>query len=159
IEIMGAMLHQEPAPLNCHNAVTPTELQRIVTKALRRDRERRYQTSKDMLLDLKSLTHELEFGPMRKTSSGSGRRAAPTDRSPLRKTIDSLAVLPFANVNANPSTDGSGALDDYGEYFGDGITESVINMLSRLPEMRVMAWSTVSQYKGRQDDPREIGRN
>src|SRR5262249_47745411 len=44
IEIMGAMLHQEPAPLNCHNAVTPTELQRIVTKALRRDRERRYQT-------------------------------------------------------------------------------------------------------------------
>ncbi len=63
------------------------------------------------------------------------------------KAINSLAVLPFANVSADPDV----------EYLSDGITESTINSLSRLPELRVMARSTTFRYKGREVEPQEIG--
>ncbi|MGH9843102.1 MAG: protein kinase domain-containing protein [Blastocatellia bacterium] len=85
IEVMGAILNQEPAPLPPQLA-TPRELERIVAKALRKDRDERYQTSKDLLIDLKDLRHELEFEAEfeRKTQSGastavkSGRAPAET---------------------------------------------------------------------------------
>jgi TolB-like protein/Tfp pilus assembly protein PilF len=56
-------------------------------------------------------------------------------------------VLPFVNTSANPST----------EYLSDGITESVINNLSQLPSLRVMARSTVFRYKGKEADAQKIG--
>src|SRR5215467_8410369 len=61
--------------------------------------------------------------------------------------IDSIAVLPFVNNSGNSNT----------EYLSDGITEGVINSLSRLPQLRVMARSTVFRYKSRSDDPQKIG--
>ncbi|MGH9252994.1 MAG: protein kinase domain-containing protein [Vicinamibacterales bacterium] len=64
------------------------------------------------------------------------------------ENIDSVAVLPFVNVTADPDT----------EYLSDGITESVINTLSQLPQLRVMARNTVFSYKGREVDPRSAGR-
>lgn len=62
--------------------------------------------------------------------------------------ISSLAVLPLANESADPEA----------EYLSDGITESIINRLSRLSQLRVMARSTVFHYKGRQVTPGEVGR-
>jgi TolB-like protein len=62
--------------------------------------------------------------------------------------INSLAVLPFINASADPNA----------EYLSDGIAESIINNLSRLPQLRVMASSGVSRYKNRTDDPQELGR-
>src|SRR5437667_7756488 len=59
----------------------------------------------------------------------------------------SIAVLPFDNQNRDPDTD----------YLSDGIPESIINSLSQLPQLRVMARSTVFSYKGRDVDPRKIG--
>jgi TolB-like protein/DNA-binding winged helix-turn-helix (wHTH) protein/Tfp pilus assembly protein PilF len=61
--------------------------------------------------------------------------------------IDSLAVLPFANSSSDTAT----------EYLSDGITESLINNLSQLPNLRVMARSTVFRYKGKEADPQKIG--
>src|SRR5262249_22299562 len=61
--------------------------------------------------------------------------------------IDSIAVLPFANTSADPNTD----------FLSDGITESVISSLSQLPQLKVMARSTVFQYKGKEIDPRKVG--
>src|SRR5262245_36180847 len=65
IDVMGAMLNREPAPLNAHapNSAEAAlaELQRIVSKALRKDRDERYQLVREMMLDLKSLKQELEF--------------------------------------------------------------------------------------------------
>jgi eukaryotic-like serine/threonine-protein kinase len=61
LDIIGAILNQEPAPLRQFAPDMPAELQRIVTKALRKDREERYQHVKDLLLDLKDLKQELEF--------------------------------------------------------------------------------------------------
>jgi serine/threonine-protein kinase len=56
-----SIVEKEPAPLSRYSPGIPAELQRIVTKALRKDRETRYQTIKDLLIDLKSLRDELEF--------------------------------------------------------------------------------------------------
>ena len=64
-----------------------------------------------------------------------------------RKAIESLAVLPLVNANADPNA----------EYLSDGITESIINSLSRLPKLRVMARSSVFRYKGQEVDPQEVG--
>jgi adenylate cyclase len=62
--------------------------------------------------------------------------------------INSLAVLPFVNASADPNA----------EYLSDGITESIINNLSQLRQLRVMSSSSVSRYKSRTNDPQEIGR-
>jgi TolB-like protein/Flp pilus assembly protein TadD len=59
----------------------------------------------------------------------------------------SIAVLPFENQNRDPDTD----------YLSDGIPESIINSLSQLPQLRVMARSTVFSYKGKDVDPRKVG--
>src|SRR5215471_10627949 len=61
--------------------------------------------------------------------------------------IDSIAVLPFANTNVDPNTD----------FLSDGITESIISTLSQLSQLKVMACSTVFQYKGKEVDPRKVG--
>ena len=61
-------------------------------------------------------------------------------------TINSLAVLPFANSDPN------------NEYLSDGITESLIDNLSRVPNLKVKSRSTVFHYKGRETDPKKIGR-
>jgi len=62
--------------------------------------------------------------------------------------IDSVAVLPLANTSSNAEMD----------YLADGITEGIINHLSRLPRLRVMARSTVFRYRQAQQDPLQIGR-
>ncbi|HEX6183605.1 MAG TPA: tetratricopeptide repeat protein [Pyrinomonadaceae bacterium] len=60
---------------------------------------------------------------------------------------NSLAILPLVNASADPGL----------EYLSDGITESIINNLSQLPQLKVMARSTVFRYKGCEIDPQEVG--
>ncbi len=61
LEVISEILKTEPPPLINHKPETPAELQRIVSKALRKNRDERYQYAKDLLLDLKDLKQELEF--------------------------------------------------------------------------------------------------
>ncbi len=63
------------------------------------------------------------------------------------QSIDSIAVLPFANVGADPNT----------EYLSDGVTESLINALSQLSNLTVMSRSSVFHYKGKDVDPQKAG--
>lgn len=63
-------------------------------------------------------------------------------------SIESIAVLPFENQNNDPTTD----------YFSDGITESIINSLSQLPNLKVMGRTTVFRYKGRDADAQNVGK-
>src|SRR5215813_7605530 len=63
-------------------------------------------------------------------------------------TIDSIAVLPFVNVSADPND----------EYLSDGITESIINSLSQLPNLGVIARNSAFRYKGKDTDAPTVGR-
>ncbi len=63
------------------------------------------------------------------------------------RTIESIAILPFANPQAGPG------MDD----LGDGMAEGVINALSQLSTLRVMAFTTVSKYRGPDVDPKRVG--
>ncbi len=67
---------------------------------------------------------------------------------PEAKKISSIAVLPFVNATADADN----------EYLSDGLTESLISTLSQLPDLKVMARSTVFRFKGKEDDPAQIGR-
>ncbi|MDQ3818047.1 MAG: tetratricopeptide repeat protein, partial [Acidobacteriota bacterium] len=102
-----------------------------------KERSRRYQTAGDLLVDLRNLKRDDESSTSRQLR-----------RRPSRRAINSLAVLPFVNDGADPNA----------EYLSDGITESIIDSLSQLPKLRVMARSTVFRYKGREVDPQEVGR-
>ena len=126
-DVIAAILTREPVPLVRNRPEVPTELEWIIKKALRKDREERYQTAREFLADLRTL----------------GERPKQS-----RIGIDSLAILPLVQNSPDQSM----------EYLSDGISESMINALSQLPDLRVMAWSTVSQYKDKQIDPRQVGR-
>ena len=153
-DVIASILNREPTTLVRYSPEVPTELEWIVKKALRKDKEERYQTARELLTDLKSLKRKLEFEQELARSMNSGPRSAEIGREPgylsseAEELIDSLAILPLTNNFADPGM----------EYFSDGITESMINALSQLPELRVMAWSTVSRYKGKEIDPRDAGR-
>ena len=202
-DLIVSILDREPARLPEREPPIPLELQRIMRKALSKDREKRYQSVKDLAVDLESLRLELQLSAehQRLTSSASLERSAvaesiqtspsaaidtaaePTVKVPTanvitaknfkwiiagvaaiilafvalayfytRRTsqpaIDSIAVLPFVNVGVDPNM----------EYLSDGITESIIDSISRLPNLAVIARSSVFRYKGRDIDPQAVGR-
>ncbi|MBI4474215.1 MAG: protein kinase, partial [Acidobacteria bacterium] len=112
----------------------PPKLGHVIQRALENDRGLRHRDGGDFLADLRSFKHELD----------SGRSMAQRRRG---KSIDSIAVLPLANASADHEMD----------YFSDGITESLINSLSQLTKLQVMARSTVFRFKG-ETDPLAAGR-
>ncbi|HEY8462278.1 MAG TPA: tetratricopeptide repeat protein, partial [Blastocatellia bacterium] len=176
-DTMVAILDRHPAPLSRYLPNAPAELERIIFKALVKNRDGRYQLAGTMLADLKRLqrrmlldagraqTAELnqdEIDALRRHSSrdsgketgsrdsdrpasGQSRASSGSQRAPL----DSLAVLPFFTTSGDPNA----------SYLAEGIPESLIINLSRLSELRVMAWSTVIRFRGREVDALEIGRD
>src|SRR5829696_3151622 len=78
-DVIAAVLEREPRPLTSAGEEIPLELKRIVSKALRKDCEERYQTIRDMLVDLRSLKQELEFdAKMKRLTQSQGVEASPT---------------------------------------------------------------------------------
>ena len=70
IETFGSILNKEAVPLSRETPEVPHEIERIINKALRKDREERYQTAKDLLIDLKDIRHDLQFqNPLERTAS------------------------------------------------------------------------------------------
>ncbi len=135
--IHDAILNRTPTAPTRLNPDLPMHVEQIIHKALEKNRELRYQTAAELRADLKRL----------KRDTDSGRAIPRAPRS--RKTIDSIAVLPFENASADPNA----------EYLSDGITESLISSLSHLPKLRVMARSTVFRYKGQVLDAQKVGRH
>lgn len=198
-EIVASLLSdKESPPLARFSREAPAELERIVLKALRKDRDERYQTSKDLLLDLQRLQRDLQFAKELEHSTQSKlndrvntkelatriaeRRSTFRESDPKApflknrklvaaatlisiifltvagyfyvsraraKPISSIAVLPFINTNNDPDL----------EYLANGITDNIIERLSLLPELRVMAHSAVILYKGQTIDVRTVGRD
>jgi len=178
-EIFKSILDATPAPVLRLNPDLPVELERIINKALEKDRNLRYQSAADLRTDLTRLKRDFDTGhssgasAQLSASSSSVQPAASSSRS-LKyvavggvaalaiaagagfyfvrtksdtKKISSIAVLPFVNATTDPGN----------EYLSDGLTESLIGTLSQLPDLKVMARSTVFKFKGKEDDPRQIG--
>ena len=159
--IHDAILNRAPvaAPL------ADPELQRILGKALEKDRRLRYQSASDLRADLERLKRDTGSATMPTVAAATPSRRWLLAATlgvivlvaaglgiyllvPRGQTIESLAVLPFANTGGDPNT----------EYLTDGITESLINNFSQLPNLTVMSRSAVFRYKGKEADPQTAGR-
>jgi len=171
--IHDAVLNRSPAPIIAVSPGTPPGLEKIITKALEKDRKLRYQHASEMRTDLQRLKRDIESGVIAaRNFIGEPRKRALRplwglaaiavlvgagllawhylrSHSSAAATIHSIAVLPFANASKDPELD----------YLGDGFSEEVTNSLSRLPDLQVMARSTVAHYKSRLDDPQGVGRD
>jgi eukaryotic-like serine/threonine-protein kinase len=157
-DTLAAVLEREP-DWQALPPSTPEKIRNLLRRCLQKDPQRRLQ-------DLGDARIEIEEAPAAQPQPRWRSRAAPwiaaafvilltaagwLNRFAARgDTIDSVAVLPFANASGDPNTD----------YLSQGIAGTIVNRLSQLqlPNLRVVPWSTVSRYAGRQVDPQEVGR-
>jgi eukaryotic-like serine/threonine-protein kinase len=171
--VFEAILNRSPVPVARLNPDLLPDLGWIIAKLLEKDRRLRYQSASELRADLKRVKRDTE-------SSGVPTFATPERRkirwrspaligayalvlvlafallprvwrlltglAPSR--IHSVAVLPFVNSGADPNI----------QYLADGVTDSIISSLSRIPDLRVMARSTVFSYKGRELSAQKVGK-
>jgi serine/threonine protein kinase/cytochrome c-type biogenesis protein CcmH/NrfG len=131
--IFEAILNRTPTPPARLNPRIPAELSVIITKAMEKNLDARYQTAAGMRVDLARLKHD----------SDSGRTAAPAARAQK-----SLAVLYFENL--------SGAKED--EYFRDGMTEDIITELLKIKGLQVFPRATILPYRDKPATAKQIGK-
>ncbi|MBI4469884.1 MAG: protein kinase, partial [Acidobacteria bacterium] len=198
-DVIAALLEREPASLRESLPEVNRELERILEKLLRKDREARYWSAVALLADLNELRLDLHYEE-RSVRSGKSvqelqasaiSKAEPGQTVPVRIAgsldasrpalrryrpgmplwigailitaaagyllgtrwtdtgeITSLAILPFSNDSGDPNK----------EYLSDGLTESIIYNLSKLPQLKVLPRSSVFRFKGKSTDPQEAAR-
>jgi serine/threonine protein kinase len=180
--ISHAILELEPASFANANPTPPGEINRIIAKALEKDRKLRYQSASDLTADLHRLKRDSSGSSHATKPAAESGDAGPTPSAPVATTAASrwkvlLTVIAVALVvstaiavwmaRSRPETktiDSVAVLpfiDTAGgpnlEYLSDGITENLIDNLSQLPTLRVAARSAVFRYKGKDVDPQKIG--
>jgi len=150
------------------------DISSVILKCLEKNREKRYQNTEELISEFDRIekripTTEKVFP---KEKQKKEKAIKPKWKKPLlfggaallltllvltgiaiitnlQGAIDSIAVLPFENINTDTET----------EFLSDGITESIISRLARLPQLKkVIARSSVFRYKGGEIDPQAIGR-
>ena len=139
--IFDAILNREPEPLSMSGAPIPPDFERILKKALEKDRNMRYQTATDLRTDLVRMRRDLESGSRQASEISDSRGGAG------RQSVKSIAVLYFENL--------SGVKED--EYFRDGITEDIITELSKIKGLNIFSRPTVLVYRDKQVTPAQIG--
>ncbi len=166
--IFESILNRTPASLVRLNPEVHPELERIIDKALEKDRDIRYQHASDLLADLKRLKRQSESSRVAVAAAVPQARFNKTAvaiaavgilvialaaasawymRSRASSQIDSIAVLPFTNVSADANKD----------YLSDGITESLIASLTHVPDLKVKSRNSVFRYKGKEVDAQKVG--
>ncbi|MBN2354856.1 protein kinase [candidate division KSB1 bacterium] len=132
--VIYAILNEEPAHLQLNKDHINKHLEEIITKALKKNPDDRYRTMTALRSDLEKIENQLA----KQTGGTNKMNKAPKP---------SLAVLPFVNMSADPGN----------EYFSDGLTEELINALTKLKDFRVVARTSAFAFKGKQADIRDIG--
>jgi serine/threonine-protein kinase len=171
VETLSAVIREEPVALSSLRPGLPEALLGLIARCLAKRPEERFASTRELAAALEA------FGAGQSAASEAPTEVRPapepTPRRWLRRpalvlgavlalalaaaggirflasrnTIDSLAVLPFENASREPEA----------EYLGDGLTESLIDQMSRVPSLKVMARATVFRFKGTAD-PLEAGR-
>jgi eukaryotic-like serine/threonine-protein kinase len=179
--LLHAIQYEEPLSVTNLRPQVPESVDRIVRQLMRKEPESRYADSNQLMAALLPIHRGASLEKVSSFQSGERTRlisgatgksemikptrvsdseaassnqattpslSTPSRRRSPRRAINTLAVLPLANASADPNM----------EYLSDGITESIINTLSQLPKLRVMARSVVFRYKGQDVDPLRTGR-
>jgi serine/threonine protein kinase/Tfp pilus assembly protein PilF len=161
-EAMSSILEKEPPPLTSYVAHTPAELQQIISKTLRKEREERYQSAHELLEALQNLRRTMEFKTAleRSTVAPSWLRWTRSPiasvlvllvaalaltlpfywhRNPPRSSIPekSVAVLPFENFSDNKEN----------SYFAAGIQDDVLTNLAQIHDLKVISRNSVMAYQ------------
>jgi serine/threonine protein kinase len=182
---MSRILLGDPSPTERFQTQVSSELQAVLNKMLRKEKADRYQSAQDFLTDLRQLPsqHPLD----RSTAESSHTKEAANtanaaggllsrirdNKWPLLAAVlalvligvglskwfsaersESLAILPFTYSSIDPKL----MANPDREYLSDGMTESIINNLSQLTNLKVIARSSVFRYKGKDMDVQTIGR-
>src|SRR5687767_9545982 len=133
--IMAKRFTEVPKPLRSVRSTVPESVEKAVSRAMSTDASGRYSTT-------------AQFGQ----ALASGNLATPTNTATLPAQVvsaaKSVAVLPFANMSADPEN----------EYFTDGMAEEIINALSKIQSLRVASRTSAFAFKGKNEDIGEIGR-
>ena len=206
VESLNKIIREPVRPISEINPAAPADLQRIVRRCLAKDADERYQTIKEVAIELKEVRREIKKDAEYDTtvpppSEKSGGSLSLTSTSPsqggvqgprassveyiapgikqhklaivivaglvlilvgggiaafliynhARNTevaVESIAVLPFVNQNSDPNI----------EYLSDGLTESIINSLTQLPNLKVIPRSSAFRYKDKEIDPLKAGK-
>jgi serine/threonine protein kinase/Tfp pilus assembly protein PilF len=132
--VVYSILNEHPMLPSSIQKDIPSHLEHIVIKALEKDPDKRFQTMDEALGTLNQVQKEVEDRIFE-------------EQLVSEKHTPSIAVLPFANISADPEQ----------EYFCDGMTEEIINALTHIKDLRVIARTSSFAFKGKQEDIREIG--
>jgi serine/threonine-protein kinase len=130
--ILYSILNEEPETIICFRKECPTELLLVVERAMKKNQQERYKSCNILIKDLNSVKNNL--GIERIVNK--------------EKTFPSIAVLPFVNMSVDPEN----------EYFSDGMSEDIINALSKIKDFHVAARTSTFSFKGEKIDVREIGK-
>ncbi|MEW5875531.1 MAG: protein kinase [Candidatus Zixiibacteriota bacterium] len=128
--LLYSILNEAPRPLSDHTGDIPPGIQKLVGRCLEKDPKKRFASCGELAAELR------RNRPGAAVASDAGHRAKP-----------SIAVLPFANMSADPEN----------EYFSDGLAEELLNVLARNPDLKVTGRTSSFAFKGKHEDLRSIG--
>jgi TolB-like protein/Tfp pilus assembly protein PilF len=158
-DLSSSILRDDPVSLQTLRAELPRDMERIVGRCLEKDRERRFQTAKDVRNELELVRRDLAWAQARERSGigfGSGTAAtagaaastAPGEPAAVPSgAFPSVAVLPFVNRSGDPED----------EYFSDGLADELLNVLAKIQGLRVAARTSSSTFKGKEVTIEEVG--
>jgi serine/threonine-protein kinase len=127
--VIYSILNEDPESIECK---LPAELESVIKKALNKDPKKRYSNLNELLIDINSIKKNIDV-----------------EQVEYKETpMPSIAVLPFVNMSADPEN----------EYFSDGITEDIINALSKIKDFHVAARTSTFSFKDEKIDVRDIGK-
>jgi non-specific serine/threonine protein kinase len=151
--IFHRILNETPESISRHNSKVPAELERIVGKALEKDRDLRSQSAAELRADLKRLKRDLDSSGRldsavrgSQSSQGQGQSASQAQARQIAKK-KTVAVLYFENL--------SGAKED--EYFRDGMTEDIVTELSKIARLEIYPRSEMLQFRDKPVTAPEVG--